>query len=50
MQKLITTAHGLHTTAHPTINQLAATNPSEHLTALKKLDFTKPLNPTWKET
>jgi hypothetical protein len=43
MQKLITTVHGLHTTAYHTVNQLAATNPSGHWTALKKLDFTKPL-------
>jgi hypothetical protein len=43
MQKLITTAHGLHTTVHLTVNHLAATNPSGHWTALKKLDFTKPL-------
>jgi hypothetical protein len=45
MQKLITTAHGLHTTAHHNVNQQskAATNPSGHWTALKKLNFTKPL-------
>jgi hypothetical protein len=43
MQMLITTVDGLHTTVHHTINQLAATNTSGHWTALKKLNFTKPL-------
>jgi hypothetical protein len=42
MQKLFTTAHGLNTTDHHTINELAATNQTKW-TALKKLNFTNPL-------
>jgi hypothetical protein len=43
MQHFPTPAHGHHATAHYNLHQLAATIPCGHLTAMKKLNLTKPL-------
>jgi hypothetical protein len=43
MQHFSTPAHGHHARAHYNLHQLAATIPCGHLTAMKKLNLTKPL-------